>query len=50
MSFELLSILAVVTFVSAFIQGSLGIGFALIVAPVGQASVHAVGLPFFTRS
>jgi uncharacterized membrane protein YfcA len=34
MSFELLSILAVVTFLSAFVQGSLGIGFALIVAPV----------------
>ncbi len=34
MSFELVSILAVVTFLSAFVQGSLGIGFALIVAPV----------------
>jgi uncharacterized membrane protein YfcA len=34
MSMNLIAILAVVTFVSAFIQGSLGIGFALIVAPV----------------
>jgi uncharacterized membrane protein YfcA len=34
MSMNLVAILAVVTFVSAFIQGSLGIGFALIVAPV----------------
>lgn len=34
MSMSLLAILAVVTFISAFIQGSLGIGFALIVAPV----------------
>ncbi len=34
MSMSLLAILAIVTFISAFIQGSLGIGFALIVAPV----------------
>ena len=34
MNISLLAILAVVTFISAFIQGSLGIGFALIVAPV----------------
>ena len=34
MSMNLIAILAIVTFVSAFIQGSLGIGFALIVAPV----------------
>ncbi len=34
MSMSLIAILAVVTFVSAFIQGALGIGFALIVAPV----------------
>lgn len=34
MSMSLIAILAAVTFVSAFIQGSLGIGFALIVAPV----------------
>lgn len=34
MSLGLFSILAGVTFVSAFVQGSLGIGFALIVAPV----------------
>ena len=30
MNISLLAILAVVTFISAFIQGSLGIGFALI--------------------
>lgn len=34
MSMNLIAILAAVTFVSSFIQGSLGIGFALIVAPV----------------
>lgn len=34
MSMSLIAILAVVTFVSAFIQGALGIGFALIVAPI----------------
>lgn len=34
MSLSLIAILAAVTFVSAFIQGTLGIGFALIVAPV----------------
>ncbi|MBC2885176.1 sulfite exporter TauE/SafE family protein [Ochrobactrum sp. CM-21-5] len=34
MTLELYSLLLVVTFVSAFIQGSIGIGFALIVAPV----------------
>lgn len=34
MNISLLAILAVVTFISAFIQGSLGIGFALIVVPV----------------
>ncbi|OMQ46502.1 sulfite exporter TauE/SafE family protein [Ensifer sp. 1H6] len=34
MSISLIAILAIVTFVSAFIQGALGIGFALIVAPV----------------
>lgn len=34
MSMSLIAILAAVSFVAAFIQGSLGIGFALIVAPV----------------
>ena len=34
MSMSLIAILAAVTFVAAFIQGSLGIGFALIVAPI----------------
>jgi uncharacterized membrane protein YfcA len=34
MSISLIAILALVTFVSAFIQGALGIGFALIVAPI----------------
>ena len=34
MSMSLIAVLAVVTFISAFIQGSLGIGFALIVAPI----------------
>ncbi|MBD9626494.1 sulfite exporter TauE/SafE family protein [Ensifer sp. ENS06] len=34
MSLGLLAVLAAVTFVSAFIQGALGIGFALIVAPI----------------
>ena len=34
MSFGLLAVLAAVTLVSAFIQGALGIGFALIVAPI----------------
>ncbi len=34
MSFEIFAILGAVTFVSAFIQGALGIGFALILAPV----------------
>lgn len=34
MTAELLAILSAVTFLSAFIQGALGIGFALIVAPV----------------
>lgn len=36
MSLSLFAILAVVVFLSAFIQGALGIGFALIVAPVAS--------------